>query len=894
MRVSRDALIGRISQLEPRVVLMIAGSGNGKTYLARQLLARATHPSYCDMRDVLDPQDADRIIGDAFYADGSPADLLVVDEASAFERIGWAPLDRLLRRLGDETRVMLLFRTPPRYDFSWFAAPHETLTLLREDLIFTRREVVELFAAAGCDEESAHLAFEAGTGWPVSTLVLLRLAREGRLAESLRDPTGVDFGDLHQYIKVRVIERLSREVVDALVAIAALGDAAPEELDALVGPGASEAIEIQREEYAPYITYENGRFGLTRFVGATVRAKYERGVRNVARNAAAWFLERGLYNRAAHAAVASGAWDTAVEALERIPDLPVDRQTRMLVRALPFDRVVGSPRLLIWLLSSAATRADPEGLLRGAREALARWDQGQNLLARYGFDLAFFLGATLTNATDEAIARERELVASGTPPGGELLAHYFLGERATLAAALGRLDDANALLDAAEPEFYPLQIMICEFNRLLYEGPAAELLAYGETLVARAKPLSDEGALRLARSYYAVATFFALDRETFSRAVSEAAAPVSKVPAARRANDGDFAPERGVHPLQMDVLCSIDAAYRSADLTVAAALLDDVIGAVEGTRRPFWRALVRIARAGAPGSDRKRLLDEALAIAQSAQAPRFLEDVRAIAQGKTASGPLENLQRLIAASPLLRGANKVRVSIVDGAVSRGNGALPVRAREFEILALLALSPAAISVEEICDAVWPQAEPEAALSALRMSVHRLRKQLGEAGAVERAPQGYRAGEMISCDIVEAERTIAACRRLTTLGAYERTRLRELFGIFAAPALSVSSRFSWYGQIETRIAGIRHSLGVVLGRDALANGDPSGAAELAEALLGVDAYDEPAVELLVRALDAAGERAEAVRRFRQYAERLKSDYGVETSVQLASLLETRKAG
>jgi DNA-binding SARP family transcriptional activator len=294
-----------------------------------------------------------------------------------------------------------------------------------------------------------------------------------------------------------------------------------------------------------------------------------------------------------------------------------------------------------------------------------------------------------------------------------------------------------------------------------------------------------------------------------------------------------------------------------------------------------------------PSSDRGGLLAEALAYAQQTQAPQLVADVQAIAAGKKASGPLASLQRLIEESTLLQGMRVLRVSIVDGSVTRGHTALPVRAREFEILALLALSSTALSVEDICDAVWPEADSEAALASLRMSVHRLRKQLGDSDAIPRVPQGYRAGAVVACDIVEAERTIAACGRFVALGEYERARLRELFEVFTAPALSACSRFAWYDRIETRIAGIRHSLGVVLGRDALDRGAPDAAIELAEALLTVDAYDEPAIELLVRALDAAGERAEAVRRFRKYADRLKLDYGVDTTVQLSQLIETAKA-
>ncbi len=889
--------MGRICRVEPRVVLMIADGGYGKTYIARQLMQRAASSSYCNLRDVIDEQDADRALEDACHSNGTPhgPDLLVLDEVLTLERMAWSPLDRLLHRIDERTRLAVLGRRRPSYDFSWFAAPHEVLTLTRTDLLFSVEECVELFADSDLDAATARVVHTTTSGWPVATLVLLRLAREGRLAESLRDLSGIAFDDVHQYMKTHLLDRLDRATCDAMVAVAALGEASAEEVDELVGPGAADALEREIDGYSGHVRYSGGRFTLSTFVNATVLAKYERGVRNVRHSAAELFYKSGAYPRAARIAAAAEVWDVAARSLDQLARdrSSVDTRTRALLPLMPVEWVLTSPRLLTWYLGSETLRTDPLTMLQRLSDAEKRRDYRLDAIARYGLDVAMFVALRIANVTDEALDLERRLVATPVPAGAELLAAFFQGERAGFAASLGQIDDARALLAAINVLGMPMAIQEfwVQFTAYMHEGNADALIELCDTALTRVRALDDPAALYRAVGYRAIATFFARDRDEFKRACREmqAADPHRRV----LARYNPDVPERGRFPFNIDTLCSLDAAFEETDATVAAALLTEITAMVDRARKPFWSALVRVAHALVPSSDRGGLLAEALAYAQQTQAPQLVADVQAIAAGKKASGPLASLQRLIEESTLLQGMRVLRVSIVDGSVTRGHTALPVRAREFEILALLALSSTALSVEDICDAVWPEADSEAALASLRMSVHRLRKQLGDSDAIPRVPQGYRAGAVVACDIVEAERTIAACGRFVALGEYERARLRELFEVFTAPALSACSRFAWYDRIETRIAGIRHSLGVVLGRDALDRGAPDAAIELAEALLTVDAYDEPAIELLVRALDAAGERAEAVRRFRKYADRLKLDYGVDTTVQLSQLIETAKA-
>jgi DNA-binding SARP family transcriptional activator len=881
--------------LNPRLVLIVAGAGWGKTSLVRQLLSRGLSGAYCDLRDVLDGDQAARELEEAYGA--SPPERIAIDQVDALERVGWGALEDFMRRVDPATQVVLLAHRRPEIDLSWFAAPHEVLTLRPKDLAFSEADCIELFVSGGAEELQARMAYAATSGWPVSTLVLLRLAREGRLVESLRDLTGAAFADLHQYIKARTIDRLPREACDALVAVAALGQATAGDLELVAGTAAVEALERQMKIGVPYVRHYDQRFEVTPFVRATLLARYERGVRNVRETASELFLQNGAYLRAARVAADARAWEQLVRALE----LAIEHQAapeaeiQALLRRAPFEFLVPSARLLAYYLSDELVVARPHELLARVRETLRSWRSGGDPVARYGADVALLVGHRIANELDEASEIVARLNEVPIPADADLLGALFAGERAALASSLGRIDDAEAEIHSIADRAFPIsaQRFTVEFNRYLFDGQTVELLDLSDQFVRRARRLGDFAALQRALFYRAIAAFFAQDRSVFEGAVRDALAvpPSRPIPRAYAELNG------ARYPLHMDTLRSIDAAFEGSDVAIAAEVLQDAQRRLDDLKKPFWSAFARVMLAAVPGVDRSSVLDAAMAFARNTQSQKLVQDVRALQDGSSLSGPLKNPMERVSASPLLRGARAVRVSILERTVARGGEDLPVRAREFEILALLVLHESAMPVEAICDAVWPDADADTALSALRMSVHRLRKQLGDADTIESVPQGYRIGPMVSCDIIEAERAIAVARGLPEYGTHERLRLQRMFASFAAPAMASGGKFSWWDRIEARITGVCHALGMMLGREALERGDHAAAIAFAEAVLAVDAYDEPAVELLVRALAVAGERAEAIRRYRQYTERLKLDYGVDTTLQLAALIDAadrREAG
>ena len=83
-------------------------------------------------------------------------------------------------------------------------------------------------------------------------------------------------------------------------------------------------------------------------------------------------------------------------------------------------------------------------------------------------------------------------------------------------------------------------------------------------------------------------------------------------------------------------------------------------------------------------------------------------------------------------------------------------------------------------------------------------------------------------------------------------------------------------------------LRTAIAHRLAEDALERGDPDAALAFAGDVIAYDPCDEPAREIAIRAHLAVGDRAAALRTYRQYREVLSSELQVEPSATLSALV------
>jgi DNA-binding SARP family transcriptional activator/tetratricopeptide (TPR) repeat protein len=238
----------------------------------------------------------------------------------------------------------------------------------------------------------------------------------------------------------------------------------------------------------------------------------------------------------------------------------------------------------------------------------------------------------------------------------------------------------------------------------------------------------------------------------------------------------------------------------------------------------------------------------------------------------------------------------LQIAILGSLEPRTNGdvvGVPA-GKQRALLTLLALhAPQPVSAESAADALWPHSAPAEAMRSLQVTVSRLRRTLGVAGAaLETVASGYRlAVEPDAIDARRFETLIGSARaaRLEGDGATARQMLDDALGLWRGPALAdVAFESFAQGEIarleELRLAAVEERIDARLS----AGEHPLVVAEL-EQLAAEHPSRERLVGLLMLALYRCGRQTDALEVYTRSRRRLDEELGLEPSLQLRRLEE-----
>jgi DNA-binding SARP family transcriptional activator len=190
-------------------------------------------------------------------------------------------------------------------------------------------------------------------------------------------------------------------------------------------------------------------------------------------------------------------------------------------------------------------------------------------------------------------------------------------------------------------------------------------------------------------------------------------------------------------------------------------------------------------------------------------------------------------------------------------------------------------------ERLESLVWPDEAPERAGNLLNIAVHRLRKRLGH-GAIEQSAGGYRLGGTVTVDLWEIEAVAARFRCYGTADITAAGRWLAVMRHICCGAVRRAADPEFVGALERRLLTAARDATDRLAESALSQNRPDIALELVRATLEHDPCDERARELTIRAHLDRGDRASAIREYRDYARALTEDLGLAPSFSLASLV------
>ena len=909
----RATLLDRIDRASPRVVRIVAGPGWGKSTFVRALTARASSAAVVEAAEAVDRKEFERLVLDAlaavhgpleagslreaWAAPGTP-DVVVLEDLHALDAASIDVVRILLRAMPPGRSLIMTSRAPLPFELSRYFAPHETCSLTAADLALTEDERRTAIDDGGrLDPRTLERAVALSRGWPICTYLFGRFAREGRLTELLDRLEDRAFDDLYAYVEAEILADLEPEELDLLLLCACGPVIGDDDVRGVLGAGALARLGalVAREGY---VVAEDGSYRAP-ILGASVARTRPAALAAMRSRCAEARDARGDHCAAAAMWLANGDPARAAASLERVgPPLPgvtpPQAYLRILLR-MPLDALLHTRHAFVALLGSPRTAASPLPLERRAREICEHLRGTDERPFRNSALLALavlsLFASQLRRADDLLAALDDE--TRGEPLAPERAA-LFAATRAAVWSLRGRTADASALWaslpleDAHGRTVFEMQRFLLIVGIGLSAGDDARLAPEVERQMALARRSGDPlwiADARITQAWYSrrfddeVGT-----AETLLRAI--------ETEELTGAHPADY--EHIMHPVELplesrSILSNVmlcDMAFEQRDPVTARRMLESAIGGLDRVGRRHFQIAARLMLAAVPGASRARLLEEARFIAAEVQEPRTLASVEAIAAGRyaeAASFPFV-VRRLHQARFDIPAESSLQIEVLRARVVRSGATVALRAREFEIVAALALARAPLSRFALAARLWGEDEAEDAAPALRTALHRLRKALGDPDAVLYEHGAYRLGPLVTVDVHDIEASLAALQRLRAHTSRERDRLREIGLALTLAPPDLYQEWDWMRPHLAHLLELRHRAAMLLGEAALAEGSPQEAVTIADAVLRVEPLDEPVVELAIRALLADGRRPDAVRRARRYADELARDLGGEPSSPL----------
>ncbi len=184
--------------------------------------------------------------------------------------------------------------------------------------------------------------------------------------------------------------------------------------------------------------------------------------------------------------------------------------------------------------------------------------------------------------------------------------------------------------------------------------------------------------------------------------------------------------------------------------------------------------------------------------------------------------------------------------------------------------------------------WPDLDQAHGRNALRQALHFLRAELEREVLVSRGEQDVALDpQRLWCDVAEFEKHLDAGEPRSALKLYRG----DLLAAFHVSDLPEFERWMDQERDYLRHRATRAALELV--QEEEIRGDPLRGVRWANRALEISPYDEGALRGLLRLLDQAGDRAEAVHEFEAFARRLAADLDVTPAPETAALATAIRA-
>ena len=841
----------------------------------------------------------------AWSADATPTTFVFENaEALDHDRCALELVAKLLANRPDSRAVIICSRVNLRLNLARFAAARDIFVLHAADLLFDRDELRAVFHGLTVDAKVIQRALELSRGWPIGAQILRSIVSEPDAVGSIERLEGIRFEDLFDYLSAEVLRSCPTDVLDALVACAALPEASAEDVSAVLGSSDAEPMLDALVAESPFLSKTaQYTYVVHPLMRATLLARHADKMKALPlAGARAWLARKG-YVRAAELFTAGGDRIGAARALDRIEVMETSSFSASYARALAsLDASTFAEYLRLfassmnyrqYFVSPQTLKAETESVWHALPRDMPIGPRAYVDYFRIEFSEQLGELETARRIVDQLF----EEAHVPDMPENSLHAHVLL-YRGVNAAKRGRLTQGERLVDAAWPHLLALDQVLgasgitraALIPRVRGQREVERSLLEESLVRCRRAGIS----CRIARAYAEITfgAWFAGDDAEFARGVAgllhsvEADGVLGFAHFLNCARGIHEDPPRGIETPAWLAQAQLIACAASVDARAAQGHARAALEASDRSGLPFLRVLSRLAAAEKLPSDSARLRSEAIDIARSIDSPELAAAVSCIVDGAHA-GMLESfVARLRARKPPLAA---LCVDYASGTVRCRGRTIMLRPRELRLLMVIARSAGPITAERLTHVLWPDADDRAARNALKTTLHRLRKNLGDSGLVVTSSREIGLRERADIDLMRIELAVRIAGSRGPLTRDTRARLfSALDDLRCARPPSVQG-WDWYESLDRQMVEWGRVLATRLAALAFDSHEYAEALRLASSAIEVDPYDEEPQELAVRALLALGDHAAALRMYRDYRNTLKIELDTVPTASFEALVK-----
>jgi DNA-binding SARP family transcriptional activator len=926
----------------PRLVVLTAPAGYGKSTFVRAYARRFSDAAVCDCEALRDADELGRRIVDAlaagsaelaieiarirlargsdaraqmdvlleFWGRASVPSLIAFENADGLRGVPGAHelVERLVESAPAGRTLAFCLRRPLPAAFARALGADGVATIGAHDLELSEDQVIALAAGQGVVIADAREIARLSAGWPVVVRLLIAMAATGRFDRLGSKLDDVAFDELYDYLAQEVVVGLPATVADALVAAVAIRDAQSADIAGALGDRFDAVTEL-RLQTLPFVTRDaRGAYTVHELVRSMVARRFPERI-DASLEAALTAHERaGNVARAAQIALAQGDVRRAARVLDRLPTyvraptaLP---QCEHIVARLAPGQIAAFPSLWIATMPFRRFSVDLTTYLGEARRVYYCLHDDAD--ARLRTDVLLHLAAALYQSAlfEEAETVLREALETyAREPSGERAA--VLSFVTSLRGLQGRFAEARALraeiATIRRPDFLSdLGLHYVDAHEAFARGRYERGIAIVDESLRRMQEANLPLYVAFTATNGAIFAWANGDDERFARFLAHVEDVM--VPGIERGFASFLAAARGRTfvantRFEAPVMLAMAHLFRmgfAQDRGTAADAAGDAAREADRCSDPYLQVLshaacLLLAPERGPGET-----EAMLGAARRIEAPELLAAATAVARGADAAilAPFvaSRVLRERAARPA--GAD---VRVFAGCADVSGREVRLAGKELELLLYLALAHArgAVARTAITEAIWPEIdEPDDAANNLRVTLSRLRRKLGDEGMILRSDNGYRLSSAVMVDVRQAEALVrepSAGQQLT------KDRRAALAAVFAAVETGLPARFerfAWFAPHRLRLRELALAVGTLLARDALARAETGEALRYAHALVALDPLDEIARRLALDAYAIAGEWSAARRELDGYAALLHDELDAEPSAELFTLVDAAK--